>query len=114
MPPFPRHGEAFECAPLRYFQLRDLFDPAQLQGVVDRPAWAERHPDVAAARRSADVRARDAVLVPGEIVLAVARECRCVGAFYADPDRETLRIAPHGGAAGSPAHRDVTRHARST
>jgi hypothetical protein len=81
---------------LYYFQGYRLFDPEQLDAVLNRPEWKEKYPELMRAFAEGDARARGPLLLPPEIVLTVARECRCSGDLYAEADGETLQMTAPG------------------
>jgi hypothetical protein len=93
----PPRGE--ESMSLPFFQLRDIFDEADLTAVLSQPTWAARYPRFAAEWTSPDALVRSRVVVPAAVVRAAARECRCDLVLYAGPDGVTLHL---GGRRGGP------------
>jgi hypothetical protein len=81
---------------LRLFQVLQLFNPKEVENVLSRKQWVDKYLDTIQTWKSQDKLVSSRVLLAGEIVLTIARECTCVGDFYADPDGSTLHIVPHG------------------
>jgi hypothetical protein len=81
---------------LYLFQVCDLFPRAEVEALLDQPQWLERYPKLIGTWKSPDRLASSRVLLPGDIVLAAARQCACQMDFYGDADGQTLRVAGHG------------------
>ena len=78
------------------FQVYDLFGRACVEAFLRQPEWAISHPDLIEALHSSDIEISNRVLLPEEIVLAVARNCNCVGDLFEEVGGETLHIVTHG------------------
>jgi len=81
---------------LYFHQIRDLFVREEVIAVLNQPQWTDRYPRFVEEWRSPDKLISSRVLVPGEIVLAIARQCASQGDFHADSDGETLYCAGRG------------------
>jgi hypothetical protein len=78
------------------FQVYDLFNKEDVEAFIDQSKWETLYPDFMKAWRSPDVLTSERSLFPEEILLAIARNCLCIGDFFADPDGQTLHIVGHG------------------
>jgi hypothetical protein len=85
-----------ESESLYYFQLRDLFEVDELDNFLIQPHLEGQYPDIIRRWKSPDMLTRERVLIPGNMVHAIAQKCRCVGDFFADPDGQTLHIVNRG------------------
>lgn len=81
---------------LRYFQLVKLFHHEGVDSVLRQGLWKEIYPEQIAEWQSEDKLVSTRTLVPGEIVLEIARVAECFLDFYSDPSSDTLYAAVKG------------------
>jgi hypothetical protein len=77
-------------------RLDGLFALAEIDTVLNEPRWAERYPQVMAEWKAQGWQASEELLLPGEVVLAIVRQCTFLGELSADADGQTLYLAGLG------------------
>lgn len=76
-----------------YWQAKTTFGEAAVKVVLHDPVWRAKYPKLIEQALSDDYRIRRPVILPGELVYAIAGRDECVDDFYGHPDRERLFAA---------------------
>ena len=93
----PREADSEFNSSLHYFQVRQLFNPKDLERVLSQPIWERTYPKTIQEWRSEDELTRERVLVPFEILQAIVQSCTCLFDIYFDRNRQTMYAVPCGG-----------------
>jgi hypothetical protein len=79
-----------EMVTLEYWQAVVTFGPAAVEAVLSDPRWAREYPDVARRLSSAKEDSKRKIVLPRDIILAIASRDECVDRYYVDHDGRRL------------------------
>jgi len=85
-----QHSPRDEIMTLEYWQAIVTFGPAAVEVVLRHPEWTNRYPELLADLGSLPEVEKRKVVLPKELLLAIAARDDCVDDFYADPDGSRL------------------------
>ena len=81
---------------LFYFQLRDIFNGAELDEKLNEGILDSGYPELVQVWSASDPLSCGRVLFPKGAIDVIAQRCAAVGDFFAGPDGEILYISAHG------------------
>jgi len=85
-----QHTPRDEIMTLEYWQAIVTFGPAAVEAVLRDPEWTTRYPELLGSLASLPEAEKRKVVLPMELLLAVAERDDCTDDFYADPDGSRL------------------------